>query len=105
MCSVELATLLTPDPSPYPPSLLPEVMLEKILFIYPRASRVTRSNVCNVSSDWSFFVIVVHFSVSLIWSDLISMSVSTHPSPQYARDTQHEKIQRGLALGIALVSE
>ena len=25
--------------------------------------------------------------------------------PQYARDTQHEKIQRGLALGIALVRE
>ena len=24
---------------------------------------------------------------------------------QYARDTQHEKIQRGLALGIALVSQ
>ena len=25
-----------------------------------------------------------------------------HP-PQYARETQHEKIQRGLALGIAMV--
>ena len=26
-------------------------------------------------------------------------------SPQYAKDTQHEKIQRGLALGLSMVSE
>ena len=33
----------------------------------------------------------IHLLLSLLW--------------QYARDTQHEKIQRGLALGISLVSK
>ena len=45
-------------------------------------------------------------SSSFLFSFLLSLFLPPflHPLPQYARDTQHEKIQRGLALGISFVS-
>ena len=53
----------------------------------------------HISSNPSLFV-VVH-----VYTSYADISTDSPTSVQYARDTQHEKIQRGLALGIAMVSD